>query len=58
VNDKFGKLGCLFGNFTDASGSVLTDLDVDILKAVKDTGEDFCFNDDLSKINGVLGDLG
>ena len=55
MNDKFGKLGCLLGNFTDASGSVLTDLDVDILKA---TGEDFCFYDDLSKINGVLGDLG
>ena len=57
MNDKFGKLGCLLGNFTDASCSVLTYLDVNILKAVEDAGEDFGFNNDLSKINGVLGDL-
>lgn len=58
MNDQFGKLSCLLGNFTDASGSVLTDLDVNVLEAVKDAGEDFGFNDDLSKINGVLSDLG
>jgi len=57
VNDEFGKLGCLLSNFTDASGSVLTYLHIDILKAVEDAGEDFSFNNDLSKIDSVLGNL-
>lgn len=58
MDDKLGKLSCLLSDFTDAGCSVLAHLDVNILQAVKDAGEDFGFDNDLSKINGVFGDLG
>jgi hypothetical protein len=58
VDDKLGELSCLFSDFANAGSSIFTDLDIDILKAVKDSGEDFSLNNDFSKINSVLGDLG
>ena len=58
VDDELGELGGLLGDFTDAGGGVLADLNIDVLKAVENTGEDFSFDNNLSKIDGVLGDLG
>lgn len=57
VNNEFSKLSGLLGDFSDASGSILSDLDIEILQAVEDSGEDLSLNDDLSEINGVLSDL-
>jgi len=58
VHDQLGEFSGLLGNLTDASGGVLTDLDIDVLEAVEDTGEDLSLNDYLGKVDGVLGDLG
>jgi len=57
MNDKLGKFGSLFCNFTNASCSILANLDVDILKAVENSGEDFCFNNNFSQVDGVFGNL-
>lgn len=51
------KLGRLLSYFTYASRSIFADLNIDILKAVQDTGEDFGFNNNFSEVDGVLGDL-
>lgn len=57
VNDKLGELCGLLSDFSDASGSILSDLNIKILQAVEDSGEDFSLNNDFSKINSVLSDL-
>jgi hypothetical protein len=57
VNNELSQLSGLLGNFSDASGSILSDLDIEILQAVEDSGEDFSLNNDFSKINGVLSNL-
>ena len=58
VDDELGKLWGLLGNLTDAGGSVLAHLDINVLETVEDPWEDLSLNDDLSKVDGVLGDLG
>jgi len=58
VDNELSELSSLLCNLTDASGGILADLNVDVLEAVKDTGEDLSFNDNFSEINGVLSDLG
>ena len=57
MDDEFGKFGGLLCNFSDASGCVFANLDIDVFKAVKNLGEDFGFNDDFGQIYGVLCDL-
>jgi hypothetical protein len=57
VNDQLRKLGSLFGYLTNTSCCILTDLNVNVLKAVQDAGENFGFNDNFSEVNGVLCDL-
>jgi len=58
VDDELSELSSLLSNFSDASSSVLSYLNIDILKAVKDSREDLSFDNDFSEIDGVLGDLG
>jgi hypothetical protein len=58
VDDELSELSGLLGDFTNAGGSVLADLNINVLKAVKNAGEDLSLNNDLSKVDGVLGDLG
>jgi len=58
VDDKLSELGGLLGDFSDASGGVLSYLHIDILEAVEDSGEDLSFNNDFSEIHGVLSNLG
>ena len=58
VDDELGELGGLLSDFSDAGSGVLTDLNIDILKAVEDSGEDLSLNDNFSEVDGVLGDLG
>jgi len=48
----------LLCNFSNAGSSILSDLDIHILKAVEDSWEDLSLNNNLGKINGVLSDLG
>jgi hypothetical protein len=57
VDNKFSEFGGLLGDFSNASSSVLSDLDIHILEAVEDSWEDFSLNNDFGKIDGVLGDL-
>jgi hypothetical protein len=57
VNNKLGELGCLFCNFSDASSSVFADLNINVLKAVENLGENFGLNNYFCEIDGVLGDL-
>jgi hypothetical protein len=58
MDDKLGKFCGLLGNFSDTSGSILSDLDIHVFKAVQDSWEDFSFNDNFGKVNGMLGNLG
>jgi len=58
VDNELCELSSLLSNLTNASGGILTDLDVDVLQAVEDAGEDLSLHDHFSKVNGVLGDLG
>jgi hypothetical protein len=44
VYDKLSKLCGLLSNFSDASSGILSNLNIKILKAVEDSGEDFSFN--------------
>ena len=55
--DQLSKLSGLLGNFTDTSRSILSNLCVDVFKAVQNSWEYFSFDNDLSKVNGVLGNL-
>ena len=57
MDDKLSELGGLLGDFTDAGSSVLAHLDIDVLKAVENTGEDLSLNNNFSKVDGVLSDL-
>jgi hypothetical protein len=57
VDDELGELSGLLSNFSNASSSVLSYLHIDILKAVKDSGEDFSLNDDFGEIYSMFGDL-
>lgn len=57
VHDELSELSGLLGDFSDAGGGILADLDIKILQAVKDAGEDLSLNDNLSKIDGVLSNL-
>lgn len=57
VDDKLSKLSGLLGNFSDAGSSILSHLNIKVLQAVEDSGEDFSLNNDFSEINGVLGNL-
>jgi hypothetical protein len=58
VHDELSELSSLLCDLTDASGGVLSNLDVDILKAVEDSGENLGLNNNLGEVDGVLGDLG
>ena len=58
VDDELGKLSGLLGNFSDASSGIFSDLNIKVLQAVEDSGEDLSLNDNFSQINGVLGNLG
>jgi len=58
MNNKLGQFSGLLSNFSNAGSSILSDLDIHILKAVEDSWEDLSLNNDLGKINGVLSDLG
>ena len=57
MNNKLGKFGCLFGNFTNACCGVFANLHINVFETVQDAWEDFCFNYNFGKINGVLGNL-
>lgn len=57
VHNELSELSSLLSDFSDASSSVLSNLNVNILKAVEDSGEDLSFNDNFGKIDGVLSDL-
>jgi len=47
----------LLGDFSYAGGSVLTNLNIDVLQAVENLGENLSLNNYLSEINSVLSDL-
>ena len=57
VDDELGKLWGLLGNLTDAGGSVLAYLDINVLETVEDPWEDLSLNNNLSQIDSVLSDL-
>ena len=57
VNNELGELGGLLGNFSNASSSVLSNLNIHVLEAVENSWEDLSLNDYLSKIDGVLSNL-
>ena len=48
----------MFSNFSYASGSVLADLNVNVFKAVENSWENLGLNDNFSKVDSVLGNLG
>jgi len=58
MNNKLGQFSGLLSNFSNAGSSILSDLDIHILKAIKDSWEDLSLYNDLGKINGMLSDLG
>lgn len=57
MDNKFSELSCLLSNFTDAGSSILAYLDINVLEAVKNSWENFSFNNNFSKVNGMLSDL-
>jgi hypothetical protein len=57
VDNQLSQLSSLLCDLTDASGGVLANLNIEILEAVEDAREDLSLNDDLSKVDGVLGNL-
>jgi len=57
VDDKLGQLGGLLCDFSNASGSVLSNLDIHIFQAVQNSWEDFSFNNDFGKIDSVFCNL-
>jgi len=57
VDNELSELSSLLSNFSNASSSVLSNLNVNILEAVEDSGEDLSFNDNFGEIDGVLSDL-
>lgn len=57
MDDEFGKLGGLFGDFSDAGSGVLADLDINVFETVENLGEDFSFNYDFCEVNSVLCNL-
>ena len=57
MNNELSELSGLLSDFSDACSSILSDLNIEVLQAVKDSGEDLSLDDDFSQIDGVLGDL-
>ena len=57
VGDKFRQLWRLFGDFSDACCSVFPYQRIDVLQAVENSGEDFCFHHHVGELDGVLRDL-
>jgi hypothetical protein len=57
VNNELSELSGLLSDFSDACSSILSDLNIEVLQAVKDSGEDLSLDDDFSQIDGVLSDL-
>lgn len=57
MNDKLSKFGCLLCDFTDASSSVLANLNVDVFEAVENSWENLSFNNNFGEVNGMLCDL-
>mmetsp|Transcript_20325 Transcript_20325/g.24338 ORF Transcript_20325/g.24338 Transcript_20325/m.24338 type:complete len:218 (+) Transcript_20325:933-1586(+) len=57
ADDQLCEFWSVLGDLTDAGGSVLAHVGVNVLEAGEDLGEDLCFNNDLSKVDGVLRDL-
>ena len=58
VDDELGELGGVLGNLPDAGGRILANKGVIVLEAVENVGEDLGLNDNLCKVDRVLGDLG
>jgi len=58
VNNELSELGSLFSNFSYASGSVFTNLNVNVFKAVENSWENLGLNDNFSEVNSMLGNLG
>jgi hypothetical protein len=57
VDNELGQFCSLLCNFSNAGSSVLSDLDIHILKAVEDSWEDFSLNNNFGKINCMLSNL-
>jgi len=58
MNYQFSKFSCLFCDLTNACCGILADLNINVLEAVKNLRENFCFNDNFGQINGVFRNLG
>jgi hypothetical protein len=57
VDNELSKFSGLFGDFSNASSSILSNLNIHIFKTVQNSWENFSLNNNFSKINGMLGNL-
>ncbi len=57
MDDQLGELSRLLCNLPDTSRCIFPHLDVHIFQTVEDSREDLRLYDDLSKVDGMFGDL-